>query len=82
MASGEAEEQNEVALQARLAARMYNERATKYEDSWHPTFVYDFLDRLTPPLNPGDKVLDLMRHRPCYVSGGGQGGATWCRARR
>ena len=59
MASGEAEEQNGIAPQAYWAARMYNPRATKYEDSWHPAFVYDFLDRLTPPLNPGDKVLDL-----------------------
>jgi ubiquinone/menaquinone biosynthesis C-methylase UbiE len=59
MASHEATVKDATTPQAHLAASMYNDRATKYEDSWHPTFVYDFLERLNPPLKLGDNVLDL-----------------------
>ena len=58
MASGQTSAQA-ATTQAQAASRMYNERAASYEDSWHPAFVHDFLDRLSPPLAPGDKVLDL-----------------------
>lgn len=39
------------------AQRMYNARATTYEDSWHPAFSQRFTALV--PLRPGDRVLDL-----------------------
>lgn len=43
--------------QPQSATRMYNARATNYEDSWHP----DYSRRLMAlvPLSPGHRVLDL-----------------------
>ncbi|KAI0465643.1 S-adenosyl-L-methionine-dependent methyltransferase [Xylaria cf. heliscus] len=41
--------------QPQAAARMYDERAPTYEDSWHPDYSRRLIERV--PLNPGDRVL-------------------------
>lgn len=43
--------------QAQSAKRMYNARATNYEDSWHPDYSKRFMSLV--PLSPGHRVLDL-----------------------
>jgi ubiquinone/menaquinone biosynthesis C-methylase UbiE len=43
--------------QAASAKQMYDARSSKYEDSWHPTFVNKIVDLLD--LQQGEKVLDL-----------------------
>ncbi|ROV96465.1 hypothetical protein VSDG_05395 [Cytospora chrysosperma] len=43
--------------QTQSAQRMYNARATKYEDSWHPAYSRRFISLV--PLKAGDRVLDL-----------------------
>ncbi|KAF4335178.1 l-isoaspartate(d-aspartate) o-methyltransferase [Fusarium beomiforme] len=43
--------------QSDAAQRMYTERATNYEDSWHPDYSKRFMELV--PMNPGDRVLDL-----------------------
>ncbi|KUI62893.1 Demethylmenaquinone methyltransferase [Cytospora mali] len=43
--------------QNQSAQRMYNARAPKYEDSWHPAYSESFIASV--PLKPGDRVLDL-----------------------
>lgn len=43
--------------QADSAQRMYNARASNYEDSWHPDYSRRFMELV--PLQPGDRVLDL-----------------------
>lgn len=39
------------------AQRMYNARASAYEDSWHPAYSRRFIAHA--PLHPGDRVLSL-----------------------
>lgn len=39
------------------AQRMYNARASNYEDSWHPAYSRRFIAHA--PLKPGDRVLSL-----------------------
>ncbi|KAI0192322.1 S-adenosyl-L-methionine-dependent methyltransferase [Xylaria flabelliformis] len=41
--------------QPQAAARMYDERAPNYEDSWHPDYSRRLMERV--PLKPGDRVL-------------------------
>lgn len=43
--------------QPQSAKRMYNARATNYEDSWHPDYSKRFMSLV--PLSPGHRVLDL-----------------------
>ncbi|KAJ4267477.1 hypothetical protein NW762_003584 [Fusarium torreyae] len=43
--------------QVDAAQRMYTERATNYEDSWHPDFSRRFMEVI--PIQSGDRVLDL-----------------------
>jgi ubiquinone/menaquinone biosynthesis C-methylase UbiE len=43
--------------QVASAKKMYDARASKYEDSWHPVFVDKIVDLLD--LQPGERVLDL-----------------------
>ncbi|KAJ4396661.1 hypothetical protein N0V93_000882 [Gnomoniopsis smithogilvyi] len=43
--------------QKESAQRMYNVRASKYEDSWHPQYSRRFIAHA--PLKPGDRVLSL-----------------------
>ncbi|KLP06034.1 uncharacterized protein FFB20_14092 [Fusarium fujikuroi] len=43
--------------QSDAAQRMYTERATTYEDSWHPDYSKRFMELV--PIKPGDRVLDL-----------------------
>lgn len=43
--------------QNQSAQRMYNARASNYEDSWHPEHSRRFITLV--PLKPGDRVLDL-----------------------
>ncbi|KAF5689734.1 demethylmenaquinone methyltransferase [Fusarium denticulatum] len=43
--------------QSDAAQRMYTERATDYEDSWHPDYSKRFMELV--PVKPGDRVLDL-----------------------
>lgn len=43
--------------QTSAAKRMYDARASTYDDSWHPSFARDFVQQL--PLFPGARVLDL-----------------------
>ncbi|KAF5593650.1 demethylmenaquinone methyltransferase [Fusarium pseudoanthophilum] len=43
--------------QSDAAQRMYTERATNYEDSWHPDYSKRFMELV--PIKPGDRVLDL-----------------------
>ncbi|KAI8955148.1 S-adenosyl-L-methionine-dependent methyltransferase [Xylaria longipes] len=41
--------------QPQAAARMYDERAPTYEDSWHPDYSRRLIERV--PLEPGNRVL-------------------------
>ncbi|KAJ0119129.1 l-isoaspartate(d-aspartate) o-methyltransferase [Diaporthe amygdali] len=43
--------------QSQSAQRMYNTRASNYEDSWHPDYSRRFVALV--PLKPGHRVLDL-----------------------
>lgn len=43
--------------QADSAKHMYDARASKYDDSWHPNFAKHIVDSLD--LKPGEKLLDL-----------------------
>lgn len=43
--------------QPQSAERMYNTRASNYEDSWHPDYSQRFMALV--PLSPGNRVLDL-----------------------
>ncbi|KAM0341379.1 hypothetical protein ACHAPU_010022 [Fusarium lateritium] len=43
--------------QTDVAQRMYTERASNYEDSWHPDFSSRFMKLV--PVQSGDRVLDL-----------------------
>lgn len=43
--------------QNQSAQRMYNTRAPKYEDSWHPDYSRRFVSLI--PIKAGDRVLDL-----------------------
>lgn len=43
--------------QTQSAQRMYNARASNYEDSWHPDYSRRFVSLV--PLKAGDRVLDL-----------------------
>lgn len=43
--------------QLQSAQRMYNTRASNYEDSWHPDYSQRFMALV--PLSPGNRVLDL-----------------------
>jgi ubiquinone/menaquinone biosynthesis C-methylase UbiE len=43
--------------QAQIAQRMYNARADKYNDSWHPEFAQWIVSYLSPA--PGSDILDL-----------------------
>lgn len=43
--------------QQEAAQRMYNARASQYEDSWHPAYARRFVAEA--PLRPGDRVLSL-----------------------
>lgn len=43
--------------QAQSSKRMYDARAAKYEDSWHPDYSQRFMGLV--PLKPGNRVLDL-----------------------
>ncbi|KAF5656830.1 demethylmenaquinone methyltransferase [Fusarium heterosporum] len=43
--------------QTDAAQRMYTERASSYEDSWHPDFSSRFMKLV--PIQSGDRVLDL-----------------------
>lgn len=43
--------------QSQSAQRMYNTRASNYEDSWHPDYSQRFVALV--PLKPGHRVLDL-----------------------
>lgn len=43
--------------QPQSAQRMYNTRASNYEDSWHPDYSQRFMALV--PLSPGNRVLDL-----------------------
>ncbi|KAF5250297.1 hypothetical protein FANTH_4497 [Fusarium anthophilum] len=43
--------------QSDAAQRMYTERATNYEDSWHPDYSKRFMELV--PIKSGDRVLDL-----------------------
>ncbi|KAH8785065.1 S-adenosyl-L-methionine-dependent methyltransferase [Diaporthe sp. PMI_573] len=43
--------------QPQSAQRMYNTRASNYEDSWHPEYSQRFMALV--PLSPGHRVLDL-----------------------
>ncbi|KAF4995590.1 hypothetical protein FGRMN_5043 [Fusarium graminum] len=46
-----------VESQTDAAQRMYTERASNYEDSWHPDFSSRFMKLV--PVQSGDRVLDL-----------------------
>lgn len=43
--------------QTQSSQRMYDARASKYEDSWHPDYSQRFVSLV--PIKPGDRVLDL-----------------------
>ncbi|KAF9766572.1 hypothetical protein IL306_001004 [Fusarium sp. DS 682] len=43
--------------QSDAAQRMYTERATNYENSWHPNYSKRFMELI--PIKPGDRILDL-----------------------